>query len=196
MAFTNAISVNLIGNRRRACLRGFLGSFLLHDTTVAHGFHSGIVQLAYLTVGQVLTCFVLFLHLLSHLSALGAFFGLQTHLDQLLNIQVDVIRSMALFTRIFEYFDLEPDVLNPKDGYQPEEVKGDVAFNDVAFSYTAEKELLRQISFRADAGKTIAIVGALVAVCADYLLTPANILLYNLVWLVPGLLITEWTRAV
>ena len=28
------------------------------------------------------------------------------------------------------------------------------------------------------------------------LLTPTNVLLYQLVWLVPGLLITEWTRTV
>ena len=28
------------------------------------------------------------------------------------------------------------------------------------------------------------------------LLTPVNVLLYQLVWLVPGLLITEWTRTV
>ncbi len=81
-------------------------------------------------------------------------------IDQLLNIHVDVIRSMALFNRIFEYFDLEPDVKDPVNGYRPAEVRGDVAFHDVAFSYTAEKELLREITFRADAGKTIAIVGA------------------------------------
>ena len=29
-----------------------------------------------------------------------------------------------------------------------------------------------------------------------HLLTPANMFLYELVWLVPGLLITEWTRSV
>ena len=28
------------------------------------------------------------------------------------------------------------------------------------------------------------------------LLTPTNVLLYQLVWMVPGLLLTEWTRAV
>jgi len=28
------------------------------------------------------------------------------------------------------------------------------------------------------------------------LLTPANLLLYEMVWLIPGLLITEWTRSV
>ena len=28
------------------------------------------------------------------------------------------------------------------------------------------------------------------------LLTPTNILLYQLVWMIPGLLVTEWTRVV
>lgn len=80
--------------------------------------------------------------------------------DQLLNVQADLIRSMALFTRIFEYFDLKPDVVNPPDGYRPAEVQGTICFENVSFSYSREKELLRRISFRVDAGKTIAIVGA------------------------------------
>ena len=42
----------------------------------------------------------------------------------------------------------------------------------------------------------IAIVLALLIVGAEYLLTPANILLFELIWMIPGLLITEWTRAV
>lgn len=40
------------------------------------------------------------------------------------------------------------------------------------------------------------IVAALVAVGADHLLTSYNILLYQLLWMIPGLLVTEWTRAV
>ena len=36
----------------------------------------------------------------------------------------------------------------------------------------------------------------LVLVGADHLLTPMNLLLYELVWVLPGLLITEWTRSV
>ena len=28
------------------------------------------------------------------------------------------------------------------------------------------------------------------------LLTPTNILLYQLIWAIPGLLVTEWTRTV
>ena len=37
---------------------------------------------------------------------------------------------------------------------------------------------------------------ALAIVGADYLLSPVNLLLYELIWVVPGLLITEWTRSV
>lgn len=81
-------------------------------------------------------------------------------MDQLLNIQVDVIRSMALFNRIFEYFDLKPAVENPENGYAPKEVQGNVAFEKVGFSYSDEMPLLKEVSFKADAGKTIAIVGA------------------------------------
>ena len=31
---------------------------------------------------------------------------------------------------------------------------------------------------------------------AEHLLTPGNVLLYQMIWLIPGLLITEWTRVV
>lgn len=37
---------------------------------------------------------------------------------------------------------------------------------------------------------------ALTLVHAENLLTPENLLLYELVWMIPGLLITEWTRAI
>ena len=43
-------------------------------------------------------------------------------------------------------------------------------------------------------GLVIMLVLALVG--AEYLLTPANVLLYDLIWMIPGLLITEWTRSV
>ena len=37
---------------------------------------------------------------------------------------------------------------------------------------------------------TLAVLGA------THLLTPVNMLLFQLIWIVPGLLITEWTRSV
>ena len=40
------------------------------------------------------------------------------------------------------------------------------------------------------------IVGALAVVGITGVLTPANVLLYELIWMVPGLLITQWTKTV
>ena len=42
----------------------------------------------------------------------------------------------------------------------------------------------------------ILMMGVLAVIGATYLLTPTNLFLYELVWLVPGLLITEWTRSI
>ncbi len=42
----------------------------------------------------------------------------------------------------------------------------------------------------------LVIMLALALVGAEHLLTPVNVLLYELIWMIPGLLITEWTRSV
>ena len=42
----------------------------------------------------------------------------------------------------------------------------------------------------------LAIMLVLSLVGAQYLLTPGNVLWYVLLWMIPGLLITEWTRSV
>ncbi len=79
--------------------------------------------------------------------------------NQLLNIQVDWIRSMAMFTRIFEYYDMKPEIENAPDAITPETVRGEVEFQNVRFSYDPEREILRDINFRLEQGKCIAIVG-------------------------------------
>ena len=79
--------------------------------------------------------------------------------NSLLNIQVDWIRSMALFTRIFDYFDIPVDIENAPDAVTPESVTGDVVFEHVEFSYDESKKILKDINFTLIAGKSIAIVG-------------------------------------
>ena len=79
--------------------------------------------------------------------------------NQLLNIQVDWIRSMAMFTRIFEYYDLEPEIQNAPDAIVPQSADGEVEFRNVRFYYDEEREILKNISFKLEKGKCIAIVG-------------------------------------
>ena len=79
--------------------------------------------------------------------------------NSLLNIQVDWIRSMALFTRIFDYFDIPVEIQNAPDAVTPDSVTGDVVYEHVEFSYDESNKILKDISFTLNAGKSIAIVG-------------------------------------
>jgi len=76
-----------------------------------------------------------------------------------LGIQVDWIRSMALFTRIFEYFDLPVDIKNKENAFVPEQVEGNLRFRSVDFHYEKARPILRGIDFSVQSGKTVAIVG-------------------------------------
>ncbi|MBR3904764.1 MAG: ABC transporter ATP-binding protein [Clostridia bacterium] len=79
--------------------------------------------------------------------------------QSLLNLQVDFTRSLALFTRIFDYFDKEITIASPENGKKPQVQNGDICFNHVAFSYVPEKPLLTDIHFTVPAGQMFAIVG-------------------------------------
>lgn len=79
--------------------------------------------------------------------------------NSLLNIQVDWMRSMALFTRIFEYFDMKIEIENKADAIVPESAKGEVEFSHVNFGYDPERQILKDVTFKLSSGKSIAIVG-------------------------------------
>ncbi len=79
--------------------------------------------------------------------------------NNLLNIQVDWMRSMALFTRIFEYFDMPVEIENAPDAITPAEARGEITFDHVDFSYDPERQILHDVSFTLESGRSIAIVG-------------------------------------
>src|SRR6478735_5620224 len=61
-------------------------------------------------------------------------------LGQLLNVQVELQGSLALFDRIFEYLDLDPEIVDSPDAValEPADVRGEVAFAGVSFHYPPE----------------------------------------------------------
>ena len=79
--------------------------------------------------------------------------------ESLLNLQVDFTRSLALFTRIFDYFDRENTIVSPEDGQKPDVVMQPIEYKNVAFSYTPDKPLLTDVNFTVPGGKMYAIVG-------------------------------------
>ena len=89
-------------------------------------------------------------------SLLGRMYG---PVNSLLNIQVDWIRSMALFTRLFEYYDMPVEIKNDPQAVILENPKGNIEFDHVFFHYDPEREILKDISFKLEEGRSIAIVG-------------------------------------
>jgi len=87
---------------------------------------------------------------------LGKMYG---PVNQLLNIQVEWIRSMALFSRIFNYYDMPVEIKNKEDAIVPDHADGDVIFDHVSFSYEPERAILKDINFHLTPGHSIAIVG-------------------------------------
>ena len=79
--------------------------------------------------------------------------------ESLLNIHVDFTRSLALFTRIFEYFDMPNPIRSPENGLKPDVTDADIVYEHVEFSYDPEKPLLTDIDFTVPGGKMYAIVG-------------------------------------
>ena len=87
---------------------------------------------------------------------LGRMYG---PVNSLLNIQVDWIRSMAMFTRIFEYYDMKPEIDDKPDAIELTDAKGEIVFDHVNFSYDGQRMILKDICFTLHSGDCVAIVG-------------------------------------
>ncbi|MCW3039419.1 MAG: transporter ATP-binding protein [Solirubrobacterales bacterium] len=101
------------------------------------------------------------------LGTLVAFTQLQTRvffpIQSLLSVGIDMQTSLALFTRIFEYLDLDVDIQERPDPVvlDPAIVRGDVRFRDVVFAYDADagRATIDGVTLEVPAGSTTAIVG-------------------------------------
>jgi ATP-binding cassette, subfamily B, multidrug efflux pump len=66
--------------------------------------------------------------------------------------------GMVASDRVFKVLENE-DYIKVEGGYEPESIKGKIEFDHVWFAYTDERYVLKNISFKAEPGETIAIVG-------------------------------------
>ena len=80
-------------------------------------------------------------------------------IQSLLNIHVDFTRSLALFTRIFDYYDMVPAVRQPEHAKRPNVRHAPIRYEHVSFSYSPDKPLLSDIDFTVPAGMAYAVVG-------------------------------------
>ncbi len=67
--------------------------------------------------------------------------------------------GMVAANRVFGILDTESSISN-EGKIEVKDLKGEIEFKDVHFSYTDDEEVLKGVSFKANPGETIAIVGA------------------------------------
>ena len=78
---------------------------------------------------------------------------------KIINATENYQRGMSGFKRFQEIIDTKPEIVNKKNAVKLENVKGNVNFKNVAFSYNEKHTVLSNINLEVNAGSTIAIVG-------------------------------------
>ena len=78
--------------------------------------------------------------------------------NEISGVITELQNALACIARIFELID-EPPEVSDKGNMSLDNPRGDVAFNNVAFSYDKNKKLIEGFDFFAPAGKKIAVVG-------------------------------------
>lgn len=78
--------------------------------------------------------------------------------NEISGVITELQNALACAARIFELID-EPSEVSDKGNMSLDNPRGDVAFNNVAFSYDKNKKLIEGFNFFAPAGKKIAVVG-------------------------------------
>ena len=105
---------------------------------------------------------------------------------QALAEQFDMLqRSFAAAEKIFSIIDLQPQVVDDPDAMELEEIRGEIEFKDVWFSYKPDEWVLKGVSFKVEAGQAVAFVGStgsgkttiLSLICRNYDIQKGQILI-------------------
>ncbi len=132
--------------------RGYFASFIivcLFGTIVAVVWYGVTLAIAgEITVGELFT-FILYS------SYVGASSG------GIAELYSQMQKAIGATERVFELLDEVPEKINSDSVINIEKIKGEVTFENVAFSYPSRKEIkvLKNVSFKANFGQKIAIVG-------------------------------------
>jgi len=94
--------------------------------------------------------------LMMFLGYLGMLYG---PLNFLTNVVQWVSRALTAADRIFEVLDAEFESEETKGDVVPDRIKGEVEFRNVVFGYEKHRPVLKDISFRAEPGHMLGLVG-------------------------------------
>ena len=79
--------------------------------------------------------------------------------NEISGVVTELQNALACADRIYELIDEQPQQPDSIDAAELTDVIGNIEFNNVYFSYTADKKLIENLNIKAKAGQRIAIVG-------------------------------------
>ena len=80
-------------------------------------------------------------------------------INEFSNIIADLQSLRSAAERVFTLMDEDPETYDTPDAVELKEVRGEIEFKNVKFSYVPGKEIIHDLSLKIPAGKTVAIVG-------------------------------------
>ncbi len=122
--------------------------------------NTGVVAALWIGAGQVQTGGMRVGELVAFINYLGQAV-ITLMMFSTLTIQISTAQASA--RRVLELLDSEPILMNPTQKQQfPSRPSGKVVFNNVSFNYSSASQdmILKNISFEAEPGQTVAILGA------------------------------------
>ncbi|HVK03988.1 MAG TPA: ABC transporter ATP-binding protein [Armatimonadaceae bacterium] len=78
---------------------------------------------------------------------------------RLVDFNVQVQWALAAIERVFETLDTRPEIVDATNAVHLTTVKGSVEYRNVTFGYDSSQPVLKNVTFKVEAGETIAIVG-------------------------------------
>ncbi|MDX9952939.1 MAG: ABC transporter ATP-binding protein [Anaerolineae bacterium] len=123
-----------------------MGIFSNANIAILAGLGGWMVVRGWATVGTILTFY----------NYSRRFAGPLRQLGDLYN---QIQSALAGAERVFELLDQGPEIQDASDAIPLEQVRGDVVFDAVNFSYVPGVTVIKNMSFHAEPGQTIALVG-------------------------------------
>ncbi len=123
-----------------------MGIFSNANIAILAGLGGWMILQGWATVGTILTFYNYSRRFAAPLRQLGDLYN-------------QIQSALAGTERVFELLDEAPEVQDAPNAAPMDKVQGDVVFEHVTFGYAAGQPVIKDMSFHAEPGKTIALVG-------------------------------------
>ncbi len=134
------------------------GYFIMGKFFSGNGFFQGILYLTVILLGGIfisrgeakvsdLVIYILYINIFL------------SPIDKLVNFTEQFQKGITGFARFLEVINTVPDIMDKLNAVELKEIKGEIEFNDVSFSYDDKSTILNNVNIKVNAGRNVALVG-------------------------------------